>query len=121
MSIPIFNRLETLNNIKLLKVQIQQQKIEVENIKKMLFKDIQRALLKANTAKQRYNSANVLVEAHKEVYRQAEERFRVGKATTFDLQQIKNNLEKSHSERIQAKYEFIFSVKVLRFYCGENW
>ena len=120
MSIPIFNRLETLNNVKLSKVQIQQQKIEIENAKKALFKEIQRAILKANSAKQRYNSANVSVQANNEVFRQVKERFRMGKATSFDLQQAKNNLEKSHSEYIQAKYEFIFSVKILRFYSGEN-
>jgi outer membrane protein len=54
------------------------------------------------------------------VFRQVEERFRVGRASSFDLQQAKNNLEKSYSERIQAKYEFFFSIKVLRFYCGES-
>jgi outer membrane protein len=120
MSIPIFNRLETLNNLKLSKVQIQQQKIEIENAKKALFKEIQRAILKANSSRQRYNSANVSVQANNEVFRQVKERFRMGKATSFDLQQAKNNLEKSHSEYIQAKYEFIFSIKILRFYSGEN-
>jgi outer membrane protein len=120
MNIPIFNRLEAHYNVKLSKIQIRQQEMEVENARKTLLKDVQRAQLNAEVSKQRYTAANLSVQMSEVLYRHVEERFRVGHATSFDLQQAKNNLEKSLSERIQAKYEFIFNVKILDFYNGKE-
>jgi outer membrane protein len=120
MNVPIFNRMNTRTNISQSKIQIQQQEFAVENAKKTVFKDIQRAMLNAKVSKDRYVAALNSVQANQESYRFVEQRYEAGRSTFFDLQQSKNNLERALSEQIQAKYEFIFNTKVLDFYNGKE-
>ncbi len=119
MNIPIFNRMATRTNVSQSKIQIQQQELEVENAKKTIFKDIQRALLNAKVSKDRYVASVNSVQANQESYRYVVQRYESGRSTFFDLQQSRVNLEKAQSEQIQAKYEFIFNTKVLDFYNGK--
>jgi outer membrane protein len=116
VNIPIFDRLETKNNVKLNKIAIQQQEIKIESAKKTLFKDIQKAVLNAKVSKERFQATQQSVDANQEAYRYIEEQYNYGRSTIVDLQQSKNNLLKAQSEQIQAKYEFIFNTKVLKFY-----
>ncbi|GHS85474.1 transporter [Bacteroidia bacterium] len=120
LSIPIFNRFEVRNSMNNSKIQISQQEMQLESAKKALFKDIQRAILNANSSKERYIAANLSMQANQESYRYIEERFSSGKATTFELQKSKTDFANSLSERIQAKYEFLFNVKILDFYKGND-
>jgi outer membrane protein len=120
MSIPIFNRMSIKTNISQNKLQIQNQEFEVEKAKKAIYKDIQRAMLNAKVSKDRYIAAVNSAEANQKSYQFVEQRYESGRATFFDLQQSKNNLEKALSEQIQAKYEFIFNIKILDFYNGKE-
>jgi outer membrane protein len=120
MSIPIFNRFNVRTNVSQSKLQIQNQELEVENVKKTIFKDIQRAMLNAKVSKDRYMAAVNSVEANQESYRFVEQRYESGRSTFFDMQQSRYNLERALSEQIQAKYEFIFNTKVLDFYNGKS-
>ncbi|GHV42974.1 transporter [Bacteroidia bacterium] len=116
VNIPIFDRLETKNSVKLNKIAVQQQEIKIESAKKTLFKDIQKAILNAKVSKERFQATQKSVDANQEAYRFIEEQYNYGRSTIVDLQQSKNNLLKAQSEQIQAKYEFIFNTKVLKFY-----
>ncbi len=116
LSIPIFNRLTVWTGVRTSKLQMQQQELQLEEAKKTLFKDIQRASLNVSVAQKRYLAADGSVEANSEAYRYIEERYKSGRATLLELQQAKTNLEKSLSERIRAKYEFVFGVKILELY-----
>jgi outer membrane protein len=116
VNIPIFDKLETKSNVKLSKISVQQQEIKIENAKKNLFKDIQKAVLNAKVSKERFQATQRSVDANQEAYRFIEEQYNYGRSTIVDLQQSKNNLVRALSEQIQAKYEFIFNTKVLKFY-----
>ncbi|MDR1950929.1 MAG: TolC family protein [Bacteroidales bacterium] len=120
MNIPIFNRMSVRTNVSQSKLQIQNQELEVENAKKAIYKDIQRAMLNAKVSKDRYIAAVNSVHANQESYRFVEQRYESGRSTFFDMQQSRYNLERALSEQIQAKYEFIFNTKVLDFYNGKS-
>jgi outer membrane protein len=119
MNIPIFNRMSVRTNVSQSKIQIQSQEFAVENAKKNMFKDIQRAMLNAKVSKERYVAAVNSVEANQESFHFVQQRYESGRSTIFDLQQSRYNLERALSEQIQAKYEFIFNTKVLDFYNGK--
>jgi outer membrane protein len=120
MNIPIFNRMSVRTNVSQSKLQIQNQELEIENVKKVIFKDIQRAMLNAKVSKDRYVAAVNSVEANQESYHFVEQRYESGRSTFFDMQQSRYSLERALSEQIQAKYEFIFNTKVLDFYNGKT-
>ena len=46
------------------------------------------------------------------------EKYDNGKATAVEYNEIKTNLMKATSDKIQAKYEYIFRKKILDFYKG---
>lgn len=118
MNIPIFNKMSVKTSVSQSKIQVRQNELQIEDAKKTIYKDIQKALLNAKVSKERYAAAEKSAQANLESFRFVEQSFAAGKATTFDLQQSRMSLEKSLSDKIQSKYEFIFNIKVLDFYNG---
>ena len=48
-----------------------------------------------------------------------QKKFNVGMINVFDFNTAKNNLFKAKSELLQAKYEYVFKLKILDFYFGK--
>ena len=63
-------------------------------------------------------SATKSLEAAREAFRYQEEKTAAGKSTIFDFNDAKTRMEKSESELVQAKFEFLFRSKILDFYAG---
>ncbi|MCL1943565.1 MAG: TolC family protein [Candidatus Azobacteroides sp.] len=118
LSIPIFNRFEVKNQVKSARIEIKNRELALEKIKKDLYKEIQQAYYNAVAAQSKYYSAGKAGEAAKESYRYAEEKYGAGKSTVFEYNEAKTKMLQSLSEEIQAKYDFIFRMKILDFYNG---
>ena len=119
LSIPIFNRFETRNKIRTARLQQSYLSMQVENVKKNLYKEIQQAWYSAVAAESKYNSSTVAVEANQESFRLMSQKLENGKATSVEYNESKLNLMKALSDRIQAKYDYIFRTKILDFYKGK--
>jgi outer membrane protein len=119
LSIPIFNRFDTKNNIRLSKIDLENAKLELENTKKTLYKEIQQAWFNATKATVQYSSAGDVVLNSEEAFRFAEEKYNNGKATIYEYNQAKMNLASAKSSQLQAKYNYVFCIKILDFYKGE--
>jgi len=119
LSIPIFNRFDTKNNIKLSKIDVENARLELDNTKKTLYKEIQQAWFNAKTASEKYQASAESVINSEEAYRFAEEKFNNGRSTIYEFNQAKMNLASAKSDQLQAKYNYLFSVKILDFYKGE--
>jgi outer membrane protein len=115
-NIPIFNRLSVINGEKQAKFNIENQKLVLENAKKQLFKEIQTAYLNAVLANEKQNAANQAVNAAQEAFRYTKERYENGKSSVFEFSQALAKLSQTQSEKIQAKFDYIFKIKVLEFY-----
>ena len=118
LSIPIFNRFEIRNNVRLARVGIYNQELMMENSKKALYKEIQQAWFSATAAQEKYMASEKSVAASKEAFSYAEERYATGKSTVFEYNESKTKYAQSLSEQVQAKYNFIFRAKILDFYNG---
>lgn len=119
LSIPIFNRFDTRNNVKLSKIDVENAKLEVDNTKKTLYKEIQQAWFNAQTASEKYQASADAVMNTEEAYRFAEEKFNNGRSTIYEFNEAKMNLASARSNQLQAKYNYLFSIKILDFYKGE--
>lgn len=118
LSIPIFNRFDTRNKVKNARLQYNTQALQVEESKKSLFKEIQQAYYSAVAAQAKYGSSKTAVEAGEESFKLMREKYENGKANSVEFNQVKVNLMKASSERIKAKYDYIFRTKILDFYKG---
>jgi len=118
LNIPIFNRFAVKNQVRAAKLNIENQQLLLENVKKTLFKEIQTAYLNAVAAQEKYRSSVKSVAASQESFKYSQERYELGKSSVFEFNEARTKLIQSLSEEIQAKYDFIFRSKILDFYNG---
>jgi len=120
LNIPIFNRFEVRNNIRTARIGINTRELMMENSKKTLYKEIQQAYYNAVAAQEKYLASDKSVEASRQSFRYAQERYETGKISVFEYNEAKTKFSQSLSEQVQAKYNFIFRAKILDFYNGKE-
>jgi outer membrane protein len=118
LSVPIFSKFRNNTNIGIAKIQLLDMQYGVLQQKKILYKEIQTARTDAIAALENYNSRQESVKASEEAFKYSQQKFDVGTINSVDYNIAKNNLIKAKSDLLQAKYEFIFKIKVLDFYKG---
>ena len=118
LSVPIFNRNETRNNIRQAKLNQQLQQLQLENTKKALYKEIQQAYYNALTASAQYESSHEARHSQEEAFRLMQAKYEYGKATITEFNESKNNLMKAESDLVRAKYEYLYQTSLLDFYRG---
>jgi len=118
LNIPIFNRFQTRNRVRAARISLENQTLQMDNIKLGLYKEIQQANQSATAAQAKYNSTEKALDAAAESFKYAQERYSIGKSTVFEYNEAQNKYLSSKSEQIQAKYDFIFTTKILDFYQG---
>lgn len=118
LSIPLFNRFETRNMVKNAHIQHATLTWNLEKNKKELFKEIQQAYYKAVSAESQYKSSRTASKLAETLFRLISEEYASGKATATEYNEIRTNWMKAASEMIQAKYNYLFSYKILDFYKG---
>ncbi len=113
LSVPIFNKMETRNQVKTAQINVESNRLNVDNTKLELRKTIQQAYYNAVAAKAKWDAASKSEIAGNEAYRFANQKYEGGRATVYELYQAKNNLTQAQSEVVQSKYEYVFRLKIL--------
>ena len=116
LNIPIFNAMQTKYRVEMTKLSIQNQELAISTAKKELRKEIQQAYYNAIAAEQKYKAAEETFQAADVAYSYSKESFEAGRATLLELNESKNRLFKAESEMLQAKYEYLYRVEVLKYY-----
>lgn len=120
LSVPIFNGWQVNKAISNARLDIQRSRYNLENQKNILYKDIQQAYADALASLKKFHSTQRALVSMKESFRYTEQKFNVGLVNTIDYKTSKNQLTRTQSDLLQAKYEYIFKVKVLDFYRGKE-
>ncbi len=116
LSIPIFNRFQTRNNIRAARLSVHSQEIQLEETRKSLYKEIQQVYYNALGAQRDCSSTEVSLNASQEAFSLMTKKYENGKANTTEYQEAKTNLMKAEAKALQAKYTFLFRQKILDFY-----
>ena len=116
LSVPIFNAMQTKYKVEMTKLSIENQQLAINTAQKELKKEIQQAYYNALAAEQKYIAADETFQSAEVAYRYSSESYDAGKATLLELNESKNRLFKSQSEMLQAKYEYLYRVEVLKYY-----
>lgn len=120
LSIPIFNRFSTRNRVRTARLQRDNYELQLSESKKVLYKEIQQAWYNAVAAESKYSSSHAAATAGAESFRLMSEKYENGKANAVEYNEAKQNLMRSQSDELQAKYEYLFRTKILDFYKGET-
>lgn len=118
LSIPIFDSWRTNTAIRNARIEVKKSDINVKSQEQLLYKEIQQAANDAQSYFARFKAAEENVKAMQESFRYVQQKFEVGALNATDYTVAKANLFKSQSEFYQAKYQYIFQLKILDFYKG---
>lgn len=113
LSIPIFNKFQVKNSVKNAQIALEYSKLEIDKTKIELRKRIEQAYYNAIGAESRWKAADKSEKASREAYRFAEQKYETGRGTSYELSQAKSNLANVLSDQTQAKYEYMFRLKIL--------
>lgn len=119
VTIPIFNGLQTKTSISRARISLRNSEYSLELARNQLQKNIQQAYADANAALKKYAATQKASEATEESFKYTQHRYDEGMVNTVDYNIAKNNLTRSRSDLLQAKYDFVFKSKVLDFYQGK--
>lgn len=118
LNIPILSAITTSHEVKARKYAVRASELELQKTLYSLDKEVKQAIVRVNTAYEKYKLLAKEVEKGTEALRQTEIKYNAGAATYYDYQLALGNLFQAQAERIQAQYEYIYRTKVMDFYSG---
>lgn len=119
LDVPLFSRGQKFIGIQKARLQLQIRQLQLEGAKNQLRQDIETAYGNAKAGAEAYLANKKSVEASQKAYEATEIRYKAGIASNFDIQQAKENVINAESQLIQAKYTYVFRMKILDFYEGK--
>ena len=118
LQVPIFNGFNTATAINRAKIQSEIAETNLQLTKNQVRQDIEQAHADAVAALKNYRATEKSIESFQTAFDYAQKRFKVGAINAVEFNTAKNNLNQAESRLIQAKYNFLFRMKILDFYMG---
>ena len=118
LNVPIFNRMQTRNNIKRSEINLERTKYQFEQDKLNLENTVNQSYNDLKGAIKFYEASSKTLISLKNAFEDTTDRYRLGVLSSFDFIQAKQRYESAVSENIRAKFDYIFKLKVLEFYFG---
>lgn len=116
LNIPIFNKRNTKTQVEQAKINEEIAKNNLEIKKQELLQDIQKIYFDIENHYQMYVSAKETEKSTQLALDFAEKGYQAGINSIYDLNNAQNNYINAKSSVIQAKYNYIFSKKILEIY-----
>ena len=120
LSVPIFNRFQTRNNIRSARIDQENQQLQLDNTKKTLYKEIQQVYYNALNAQTKEKSSMEAMQSSKDAFTLMQAKYENGKATITEFNEAKNAYLKAESDLVQARYEDLYQHALLEFYRGKE-
>ena len=117
-NIPIFNKGITKLHVEQAKISENIARNTAEMQKQEVRQNVQKAYFDANANYEIYLSALESEKSAKLALDFAEKSYEAGRTTIYDLNTARNNYVNAQGSVSQAKYNYIFSTKLLNFYAG---
>jgi len=116
LRIPIFDKLSTHYAVKQQKINVKSQELQLEETKRKLIKDIEQAYTSAVASKEKYLASQVAYTSSLVAFQYEEVKYNAGSSTNYEFNEAKNRYLRAQSNLIQAKFDYLFRVKILEFY-----
>ena len=120
LSIPLFNRFATRNSIRMAEIDRDNQQLQLDNVKKTLYKEIQQVYYNTLAATSKYAGSREAYRSCGDAFALMKAKYENGKANITEFNTSKNNLLKAQSDMLQAKYECVYQYALTDFYRGHD-
>lgn len=119
LNIPIYNNYRNKGGVEIAKIGIENAVIADEQLKENLKTTVLQSLADARAAKKTLNAADKSLEAQRTAFENAKKRYDAGALNGYDYINARSLMDNAELNRLMAKYDYIFKVKVLEFYLGK--
>lgn len=120
LNIPIFNAGQSKIAYQQAKLNFRTASLQEENTQRKLKQDIFSAYTTAVVAMNKLNATQKAMISAEKAYNFASKRYELGLLGTIELLNNQNNYLKAKVNYKAAQYEYVFRIKLLEFYKGEN-
>lgn len=120
LSVPIFSRLTNRNNLRSAQLSVKTQELQLEQVKKSLYKEIQQAYYNAVNAQEKYRSSITAAASAEEAFRLTGAKYEHGQANVTEFNEAKARFLEAESNRVRARYEQLYQSRLLDFYRGSS-
>jgi len=118
LSIPIFDRLQTRNQVQQARVQHENARISLEGSRQDVAIQVREAYLDFVSAQKELDVTRVQERAAERALEATQERYNVGSATLVELTQSQADFISAASDRVQARFELVFQQRLIDYYVG---
>ena len=118
LSIPIFNGWMTNSSIANAKIGVMSARNDLQKTKNKLRKQSEQVRADVIAAEKQFQFAQKSAEALQESFSYNEQKFNEGMLNVYDYNDAKNKFIKAQSDLLQAKYDYLFKIKILDFFMG---
>ena len=116
VTMPIYDGRSTKTSVNKAKIQQLQARLDLQDMQKDLYSDIQSYWLNAWTNQEKYKAASSSVESAQQSYDLLSEQFRLGLKNIVELMSGKDKLLEAQQNLLQSKYMTLFYQQMLKFY-----
>ncbi len=118
LTIPVFNRFSIRNSVNIAKINSSKMAANIQLTNQNVYQEVQKGYYDFIAAKEQMMSVKKLLDATELSHYHANEKLKAGIISVYDYGTVKTQLVKVTSQYLQAKYEYIFKMKILDFYTG---
>ena len=121
LNIPIFSRNSNRNSVRSARLNLMNQELQLDNVKKQLYKEIQQAYYNAVASRSRYDSSREVEASAQESFDLVQAKYESGKANITEFNESKNRLVTAQADVIKYRYEYLFNTALLEFYRNSSF
>ena len=118
LNVPIFNAGQNQANLERAKLQLETAKQATETQRQLLEIEVEQAYQNALAGKADVEAAKRALEAATTSFEALKRRQEIGAASAYELTNSQLLLEQAQARFLQARYQYLFNVKVVDFYLG---
>ncbi|MCL2131119.1 MAG: TolC family protein [Lentimicrobiaceae bacterium] len=116
LNIPIFNAFAASDGVKQATIALKLQEINLEEAKNNLIKEIEQAYTAALASWDKYAAAQKAAESAAVSFAYETVKYDAGTSSNYEYTDAKTKHQAALSQLIQAKYDYLFRVKILECY-----
>ncbi|GAB2560864.1 TolC family protein [Spirosoma aerophilum] len=116
LRVPIFQGNLSRNRITTAKIQQQNAELTALNTRLTLRQQIETAYTQVRAGANRYRATQAQVASLERAFQMAESRLNAGAINATDYSIAKTNLDRARASLVQAKYDYVFRIKILDYY-----
>ncbi|MEM8966333.1 MAG: TolC family protein [Bacteroidota bacterium] len=119
LNIPIFNNWQVRSNVANAQISLENAQLNELNQQNLLRQTIEQVYLNVRANAQQYQAAERRVIQFQRAFQDTERRYQAQAIDVYAYNQAQNDLTAAEADALQAKYNYLLSLKVLDFYMGK--